>query len=64
MSRSRSYKQSLFKALQDPQEAKEYLNAALEDPSPQVFILALRHVAEANKEGLQVEMKIDAQEFD
>ncbi len=57
MARSRNYQQNLFKALQDPEEAKEYLNAALEDPSPEVFLLALRDVVEANKEKSRLEMK-------
>jgi probable addiction module antidote protein len=47
MPRSRSYKDDLLQALQDPKEAQEYLNAALEDPDPKVFLMALRDVAEA-----------------
>ena len=45
---SRPYKQELLKALQDPEEAVEYLNAALEENSNEVFLMALRHVAEAH----------------
>jgi probable addiction module antidote protein len=41
------YKVGLLKALQDPEEAIGYLNAALEDGDQQVFLLALRDVAEA-----------------
>ena len=37
------------KALTDPIEAREYLNAALEDENPEVFLLALRDVVEANR---------------
>jgi probable addiction module antidote protein len=37
----------LIKALGDPREAAEYLNAALEDGDPEGFLLALRNVAEA-----------------
>ena len=48
MTRSRSYKDDLLKALSDPIEAKEYLNAALEDENPEVFLLALPDVIEAN----------------
>ena len=48
MTRTRSYKNDLLKALSDPVEAKEYLNAALEDENPEVFLLALRDVVEAN----------------
>lgn len=42
-----SYKESLFEALSDPEESLGYLNAALEDPSPGVFLLALKDVSEA-----------------
>ena len=45
---SRPYKQELLKALQDPEEAVEYLNAALEENSNEVFLMALRNVAEAH----------------
>ena len=48
MTRTRSYKDDLLKALTDPTEAREYLNAALEDENPEVFLLALRDVVEAN----------------
>lgn len=50
MPRSRSYQEDLFEALRDPEEAKEYLNAALEDVNPEVFVLALKDVVEANNE--------------
>ena len=45
---SRPYKESLLEDLKDPSEAAEYLSAALEDGSPDVFLLALRDVAEAH----------------
>lgn len=45
---SRPYKPELLKALQDPTEAAEYLNAALEEDSNELFLLALRNVAEAH----------------
>ncbi|MDJ0532268.1 MAG: putative addiction module antidote protein [Xenococcaceae cyanobacterium MO_207.B15] len=48
MTRSRNYKDDLLKALTEPEEAREYLNAALEDENPEVFLLALRDVVEAN----------------
>lgn len=48
MTKTRSYKDDLLKALTDPVEAKEYLNTALEDENPEVFLLALRDVVEAN----------------
>ncbi len=49
MPRSRSYRDDLLKALTDPVEASEYLNAALEDGNLEVFLLALRDVVDANK---------------
>ena len=45
---SRPYRPELLKALQDPTEAAEYLNAALEEGSNEIFLLALRNVAEAH----------------
>src|SRR5437867_3974743 len=44
---SKPYHPELIKALRDPREATEYLNAALEDGDPEGFLLALRDVAEA-----------------
>ncbi len=41
-----SYQEGLLKDLQDPIEAAEYLNAALEDGSEEIFLMALRDVAE------------------
>ncbi len=48
MGKSRSYKKSLIKRLEDPKEAAAYLNAALEDEDIRVFLVALRDVAEAH----------------
>lgn len=45
---SRPYKDSLLEDLRDPSEAAGYLTAALEDGLPDVFLLALRDVAEAH----------------
>ena len=45
---SRPYQKELLKALHDPKEAAEYLNAALEENSNELFLLALRNVAEAH----------------
>lgn len=47
MARSISYHEYLIESLRDPREAAGYLNAALEDGDPRVFLLALRQVAEA-----------------
>jgi DNA-binding phage protein len=43
---TRSYKESLLRELKNPEYAAEYLTACLEE-SPEVFLLALRDVAEA-----------------
>jgi probable addiction module antidote protein len=48
MTKSTSYESQLIEALRDPTEAAEYLTAALADGDNDVFLLALRHVAEAN----------------
>ena len=42
-----SYEKGLKEDLKNPEEATAYLNAALEDGSQEVFLLALRDVAEA-----------------
>lgn len=46
--RSISWDEYLIKSIKDPKEAQGYLNAALDDGDLQVFLLALRHVAEAH----------------
>ena len=48
MSKSRSYKELLHERLKSQDEAAAYLNAALEDEDPGVFLVALRDIAEAN----------------
>lgn len=48
MSRSKSYKKLLHERLKCPEEAAAYLNAALEEEDPGVFLVALRDIAEAN----------------
>jgi probable addiction module antidote protein len=48
MIKSTSYEAQLIEALRDPTEAAEYLTAALADGDKDVFLLALRHVAEAH----------------
>lgn len=42
-----NYDTGLKEALADPKEAAAYLNAALEDGSQEVFLMALRDVAAA-----------------
>ncbi len=48
MKPTKSYQESLLASLRDPQEAAEYLNAALEESDERVFLLALNNVAQAN----------------
>lgn len=52
MAKTRDYQEDLLEALQDPEEAAEYLNAALEDDDREVFLLALRNVAQARVGGM------------
>ena len=47
MAKSRNYQKSLLEALKDPLEAVEYLNAALDEGDPAVFLLALRDVVDS-----------------
>lgn len=47
MAKSRNYQRNLLEALKDPNEAVEYLNAALEEGEPEVFLLALRDVVDS-----------------
>lgn len=47
MVKVRDYKEHLLEQLHDPDEAAAYLNAALHNDDPHVFLLALRDIAEA-----------------
>ena len=47
MAKSKTYQSNLLESLKDPTEAVEYLNAALEDGEPEVFLLALRDVVDS-----------------
>jgi len=47
MQPARNYRDSLLKALKDPSEAAEYINAAIEEDDLDTLLLALRDVAEA-----------------
>ena len=42
-----TYQEDLIEALKDPLEAAAYLNAAIEEGDRELFLLALRNVAEA-----------------
>ena len=52
MRRSQPYQESLIAALTDPLEAAAYLNAAMEEGDKELFLLALRNVAEARLGGM------------
>jgi len=49
-SKAKDYQEYLIESLKDPTEAVEYLNASLEEAAdmPELFLLALRNVAEAH----------------
>jgi len=57
MKKSKAYQPDLIENLRDPREAEEYLNAALEEGDPELFLLALRNVAEAQGEVAQLAEK-------
>jgi len=48
MVKTTGYQKDLIEALKDPCEVAAYLNAAIEEGDREVFLLALRNVAEAN----------------
>lgn len=52
MARARDYRKHLDDVLKDDEEAVAYLNAALAEDDPEVFLLALRDLARARKGGL------------
>lgn len=47
MKKSQAYQPDLIDSLRNAGEAEAYLNAALEEGDPELFLLALRNVAEA-----------------
>ncbi len=47
MKKNKPYQPDPIESLRDTAEAEEYLNAALEEGDPELFLLALRNVAEA-----------------
>src|SRR3989344_3932757 len=48
MAKIASYQEDLIEALKDTKAAAAYLNAAIEDGDREVFLLALRNVAQAH----------------
>ena len=47
MAKTKKFEIFLRETLQDPKDAAAYLNAALEDPDPHIFLIALKDVADA-----------------
>lgn len=47
MAKITTYQEDLIESLKDPKEAAEYLNAAIEDGDREMFLLALRNIAQA-----------------
>jgi probable addiction module antidote protein len=52
VAKARTYQEHLDEVLRDDEEAVAYLNAALAEDDPEVFLLALRDVARAREGGL------------
>ena len=52
MARTREYREHLDEVLEDNAETVAYLNAALVEEDPEVFLLALRDVARSRQGGL------------
>jgi probable addiction module antidote protein len=52
MEKSRPYSEHLKEAFADPLEAASYLNSAMEEGDKELFLLALRNVAEARLGGM------------
>ena len=48
----KQFKEDLIERLRDPEYAIEYLNACLADDEPEVFLLGLKYVVEAQLGGL------------
>jgi probable addiction module antidote protein len=52
MRNTKPYDDFIVERLKDPQDAVEYLNMAMEDEDPRVFLLALRQVAKTHAGGV------------
>ena len=55
--RSLDYETVLIEQLKDPEEARAYLNAALQEEDPRVFLLALKRIVLAQKSMVVVRRK-------
>ena len=60
---TRPYQDELLKALADPNEAMEYLDASLEEGDPQLFLIALENVAKAKRISEQNNQQKEFEEF-
>ncbi|GJL61273.1 MAG: hypothetical protein NPIRA03_41300 [Nitrospirales bacterium] len=49
MKKSKAYQPDLIESLRDASEAEGYLNATLEEDDPELFLVALRNVAETQE---------------
>ena len=49
-----NYQEELINSLHDPEEAQAYLNAALMDEDPRIFLLALKNVIEAQGDNIAI----------
>lgn len=52
MESSRPYSETLKELFADPEQAASYLNAAMEEGDKELFLIALRNVAEARLGGM------------
>ncbi|MCF7799897.1 putative addiction module antidote protein [Candidatus Babeliales bacterium] len=50
--RIKDYQERLLQDLQDPSEAQAYLNAALLDEDPRIFLIALKNVIDAQNQAM------------
>lgn len=58
--KTKSYEEYLLKTLQSPEEVLGYLNAALLDEDPKVFLLALKQVFKAQKDAMGLQIKLES----
>ena len=54
--KTKNYSEHLLRELQAPEEAAAYLEACLKDFDPDVFLLALKDIAEARKEKTRTDL--------
>lgn len=54
MKRLIDYQEDLIESLKDPEEASAYLNAALQDNDPSIYIMALNNMLKAKADDKQL----------